>query len=46
MRKEAALPETRRSPPPYEPPRVEQALTPAELEQEVRYAGEPTGDPG
>ena len=28
----------------YEPPRVEQVLTPAELEQEVRYAGEATPD--
>jgi hypothetical protein len=28
----------------YEPPRVEQALTPEDLEQEVLYAGEPTAD--
>ena len=26
----------------YEPPRVEQVLTPAELEREVLYAGDPT----
>jgi hypothetical protein len=26
----------------YEPPRVERVLTPAELEREVLYAGEPT----
>ena len=28
----------------YEPPRVEQVLTPTELEQEVRYAGDVTQD--
>jgi hypothetical protein len=28
----------------YEPPRVEQVLTPAELEREVLYAGDATGD--
>ncbi len=28
----------------YEPPRVEQVLTPAELEREVLYAGEPTAE--
>jgi hypothetical protein len=27
----------------YEPPRVERVLTPAELEREFRYAGEPDG---
>jgi hypothetical protein len=26
----------------YEPPRVERVLTPAELEQEILYAGEPS----
>lgn len=26
----------------YEPPQVEQVLTPADLEREVLYAGEPT----
>ncbi len=28
----------------YEPPKVEQVLTPAELEQEIRYAGDTTAD--
>ena len=27
----------------YEPPRVEQVLTPVDLEHEVLYAGQPTG---
>jgi hypothetical protein len=31
----------RRLPVGYEPPRVEKALTPAELEREVLYAGTP-----
>jgi hypothetical protein len=31
----------RRLPDGYEPPRVEKALTPAELEREVLYAGTP-----
>jgi hypothetical protein len=26
----------------YEPPRVERVLTPAELEEEILYAGEPS----
>lgn len=30
----------------YEPPKVAQVLTPAELEEEIRYAGDTTGDPG
>ncbi len=32
--------------PEYEPPRVERVLTPAEIEREFRYAGEPDGTPG
>ena len=28
----------------YEPPKVEQTVTPAELEQEIRYAGDVTAD--
>ena len=28
----------------YEPPKVEQVLTPTELEQEIRYAGATTAD--
>ena len=28
----------------YEPPRVERVLTPAELEQEILYAGDTTAD--
>ena len=28
--------------PAYDPPRVERVLTPAELEREVLYAGEPS----
>jgi len=27
----------------YEPPRVERVLTPAEIEREFRYAGDPDG---
>lgn len=30
----------------YEPPRVERVLTPEELEQEIRYAGDTTGGDG
>ena len=30
--------------PGYEPPRVERVLTPAELEQEILYAGDTTAD--
>jgi hypothetical protein len=29
-------------PPPYEPPRIEQVLTPEDLEREIRYAGADT----
>jgi len=29
--------------PGYEPPRVERVLTPAEIDREFRYAGEPDG---
>jgi hypothetical protein len=28
--------------PPYEPPRIEQILTPEDLEREVQYAGVPS----
>ena len=35
--------EARRNPVQYEPPRVERVLTPAELEDEILYAGAPSG---
>jgi hypothetical protein len=36
--------ETPTSAPPYEPPRIEQILTSAELEREALYAGVVTAD--
>jgi hypothetical protein len=40
-----AMPQPRPTAPvgPYEAPRVERSLTPAELEREVHYAGESSG---
>ena len=37
----SGLDETPRDPAGYEPPRVERALTPGELEREILYAGGP-----
>jgi hypothetical protein len=38
--------EARQDPGAYEPPRVERVLTPAELEQEIVYAGQDTSVDG
>ena len=34
------------SPASYQAPRIEQVLTPAQLEQEILYAGADSGQPG